>query len=218
MVLRIAAKVGALCTALLLAMTVQAQETKKTPEATEGKKTAIATFGAGCFWCTEAVFENMKGVTNVVSGYAGGKNPNPTYKQVCTGETGHAEVCEIHYNPAEVTFDELLEVFWKTHDPTTLNKQGADEGTQYRSVVFYHNEEQKKLAEAYKAKLDESGAFPSKIVTEISPAPTFYVAEDYHQDYYQNNPGAGYCKAVVRPKVEKFKKAFKDKLSEDAKK
>ena len=218
MVLRLAAKAGALWAVLLLATTIQAQESKKVSETTEGKKTVIATFGGGCFWCTEAVFENMKGVTNVVSGYAGGKNPNPTYKQVCTGTTGHAEVCQIHYNPAEVTFDELLEVFWKTHDPTTLNKQGADEGTQYRSVVFYHDEEQKKLAEGYKVKLDESGAFRSKIVTEISSLPTFYEAEEYHQDYYQNNPGDGYCNAVVRPKVEKFKKVFKDKLSSDAKK
>jgi peptide-methionine (S)-S-oxide reductase len=217
MLLQIASKAGALCAALLLVTTVQSQDAKKVSE-TEAKKSALATFGGGCFWCTEAVFENMKGVTNVVSGYAGGKNPNPTYKQVCTGETGHAEVCQIHYNPAEVTFDELLEVFWKTHDPTTLNKQGADEGTQYRSVVFHHDDDQKKLAEAYKAKLDESGAFPSKIVTEISPVPTFYEAEDYHQDYYQNNPGAGYCMAVVRPKVEKFKKVFKDKLNTDAKK
>lgn len=218
MVLRLAAKAGALWAVLLLATTIQAQESKKVSETTEGKKTVIATFGGGCFWCTEAVFENMKGVTNVVSGYAGGKNPNPTYKQVCTGTTGHAEVCQIHYNPAEVTFDELLEVFWKTHDPTTLNKQGADEGTQYRSVVFYHDEEQKKLAEGYKVKLGESGAFRSKIVTEISALPTFYEAEEYHQDYYQNNPGDGYCNAVVRPKVEKFKKVFKDKLSSDAKK
>ncbi len=218
MVLRFAAKAGALCAALVLTTIVQAQEIKKVIETTEGKKMAIATFGGGCFWCTEAVFENMKGVTNVVSGYAGGKNPKPTYQQVCSGLTGHAEVCQIHYNSAEVTFDELLEVFWKTHDPTTLNKQGADEGTQYRSVVFYHDEEQKKLAEAYKVKLDESGAFPKKIVTEISPVPTFYEAEEYHQDYYQNNPGAGYCVAVVRPKVEKFKKVFKDKLSTDAKK
>ncbi len=198
-----------------------AQKEKKVSDtsATESKaKLAVATFGGGCFWCTEAVFENMKGVTDVVSGYAGGKIPEPTYEQVCTGRTGHAEVCQIHYNPAEVTFEELLEVFWKTHDPTTLNQQGADKGTQYRSVVFYHDDQQKKLAELYKAKLDESGAFPATIVTEISPLPTFYVAEAYHQDYYRNNPGQGYCMAVVRPKVEKFKKVFKDKLITDGKK
>ena len=198
-----------------------AQKEKKVSDtsATESKaKLAVATFGGGCFWCTEAVFENMKGVTDVVSGYAGGKIPEPTYEQVCTGRTGHAEVCQIHYNPAEVTFEELLEVFWKTHDPTTLNQQGADRGTQYRSVVFYHDDQQKKLAELYKAKLDESGAFPATIVTEISPLPTFYVAEAYHQDYYRNNPGQGYCMAVVRPKVEKFKKVFKDKLITDGKK
>lgn len=171
-----------------------------------------ATFGGGCFWCVEAVFENMKGVKDVVSGYAGGRNANPTYQQVCTGRTGHAEVCEIHFDPREVSFEELLEVFWKTHDPTTLNRQGPDVGTQYRSVIFYHNEEQKKIAEKYRDKLNEVGAFPGKIVTEITQAPQFYVAEDYHQDYYRNNPNQGYCAAVVRPKVEKFKQAFADKV------
>lgn len=204
---------------LLWTPEIRSQETPKVTErsvAATSTKSATATFGGGCFWCVEAVFENLKGVTSVVSGYAGGKNPNPTYKQVCTGLTGHAEVCQVHYNPAEVTFEELLEVFWKTHDPTTLNKQGADEGTQYRSVIFYHNDEQKGLAESYRDKLDKSGAFNAKIVTEISPLPTFYEAEDYHQDYFRNNPGQGYCQAVVRPKVEKFKKVFKDKLNTDA--
>jgi peptide-methionine (S)-S-oxide reductase len=210
------------CTVAVNIPSVRAQEEKKVNESSatdsKGAKSAVATFGAGCFWCTEAVFENLKGVTDVVSGYAGGKIPDPTYEQVCTGRTGHAEVCQIHYNPDEVKFVELLEVFWKTHDPTTLNQQGADKGTQYRSVVFYHDDEQKRIAEVYKNKLDESGAFPAKIVTEISPLPKFYVAEDYHQDYYRNNPGQGYCMAVVRPKVEKFKKVFKDKLNTDEKK
>lgn len=188
-----------------------AQGGKKVEKNKTGK-TEIATFGGGCFWCVEAVFENMKGVKDVVSGYEGGRLKNPNYKQVCTGRTGHAEVCQIVFDPEEVSFDELLEVFWKTHDPTTLNRQGADVGTQYRSVVFYHNEEQKKIAESYKEKLDKSGAYRNKIVTEISKTSKFYRAEDYHQDYYANNPQQGYCAAVVRPKVDKFKKVFADKV------
>ncbi len=181
----------------------------------EGLK--IATFGGGCFWCVEAVFENLKGVKNVVSGYSGGRIPNPTYEQVCTKLTGHVEVCQIHYDPKVVSFDELLEVFWKTHDPTTKDKQGADEGPQYRSVIFYHDDDQKKVAQDYVKKLDDSGAFSAKIVTVISPLINFYVAEAYHQDYFRNNPYQGYCMAIVRPKVEKFKKVFKDKLSSPAK-
>jgi peptide-methionine (S)-S-oxide reductase len=157
----------------------------------------------------------MKGVLDVVSGYAGGRIANPTYQQVVTGRTGHAEVCQIKYDPEQVSFEELLEVFWKTHDPTTLNKQGPDVGTQYRSVIFYHDEQQKKIAEDIKKQLDESGAFSDRIVTEITKAPAFYPAEDYHQDYYRNNPNQGYCAAVVRPKVEKFKKVFADKLAKD---
>ncbi|MEI9921770.1 MAG: peptide-methionine (S)-S-oxide reductase MsrA [Bacteroidota bacterium] len=172
----------------------------------------VATFGAGCFWCTEAVFLNVKGVTKVVSGYEGGKVKNPSYRDVCTGETGHAEVTEITYDPSKVSFEDLLEVFWNTHDPTTLNKQGADEGTQYRSVVFYHNEEQKKTAEAYKKQLEVSHVYKNPIVTEITPASTFYPAEDYHQNYFELNPNQGYCQYVIRPKVEKFKKQFASKL------
>lgn len=171
-----------------------------------------ATFGSGCFWCTEAIFENLNGVTSVVSGYAGGHVDNPTYEEVCTGTTGHAEVTQITYDPNIISFDELLEVFWKTHDPTTLNRQGNDVGTQYRSVIFCHNEEQKELAEKYKAELDKSGAWDDPIVTEISPFTNFYVAEEYHQDYYMNNPNQGYCAFVIAPKLEKFKKVFKDKL------
>lgn len=205
--------VATLCL-LVCPQNVFGQTESKKPEAkgTE-EKLAKATFGGGCFWCVEAVFENVRGVEDVVSGYAGGRRANPNYKQVCTGRTGHAEVCEIKYNPKEVSFKELLEIFWKTHDPTTLNRQGVDVGTQYRSVIFYHDVEQKKVAEKYKKSLDESGAFANKIVTQITKAPKFYVAEDYHQDYYRKNPGQGYCAAVVRPKVEKFKKAFADKVA-----
>lgn len=179
------------------------------------KEMEIATFGNGCFWCTEAIFQELKGVSKAVSGYMGGTKKNPTYKEVCTGTTGHAEVLQITYNPSMITFDELLEVFWKTHDPTTLNRQGNDVGTQYRSAVFYHNDEQKKLASEYKNKLDASGAWNDPIVTEITEASTFYPAEDYHQEYFSLNGSQPYCNFVIRPKVEKFKKVFKDKLKED---
>jgi len=171
-----------------------------------------ATFGSGCFWCTEAIFEELKGVHSVVSGYAGGNVVNPTYEEVCTGTTGYAEVTQITYDPYTITYDELLEVFWKTHDPTTLNRQGNDVGPQYRSVIFYHNEEQKQLAEKYKSELDKSGAWDNPIVTEILPLTNYFPAENYHQDYYNNNPNQGYCAFVIAPKLEKFKKVFKDKL------
>ena len=171
-----------------------------------------ATFGSGCFWCTEAIFENLNGVYSVVSGYAGGNVQNPTYEEVCTGTTGHAEVTQITYDSSVISYDELLEVFWKTHDPTTLNRQGNDVGPQYRSVIFYHNEEQKQLAEKYKAELDKSGAWDNPIVTEISPLTNYFPAENYHQDYYNNNSNQGYCAFVIAPKLEKFKKVFKDKL------
>lgn len=184
--------------------------TKNEVSNTSGLETA--TFGSGCFWCTEAIFLNVDGVQSVISGYTGGKVKNPTYKEVCSGLTGHAEVIQLTYDPSKVTYDELLEFFWKTHDPTTLNRQGNDAGTQYRSVVYYHNDEQKRLAEHYKKKLDESGAFDAPIVTEISPATTFYKAEDYHQNYYNLNSSAPYCSFVIQPKLEKFKKAFKEKL------
>ena len=171
-----------------------------------------ATFGAGCFWCVEAVFQQMKGVLTVTSGYSGGTGKNPSYYEVCSGTTGYAEVVQITYDPKVISFKELLEVFWQTHDPTTLNRQGNDVGTQYRSAVFYHNEEQKQLAEKYKAGLDKSGAFPKPIVTTIEPYTAFYKAEDYHQDYYNQNQDAPYCTMMIRPKLEKFKKVFKDKL------
>jgi peptide-methionine (S)-S-oxide reductase len=179
---------------------------------TEKNELALATFGNGCFWCTEAIFQRLKGVSKVVSGYAGGKVKKPTYKEVCSGLTGHAEVIQITYDPKVITFPELLEVFWQTHDPTTLNRQGADVGTQYRSVVFYHTPEQKQLAEAYKKKLNESGAFDKPIVTEISPISEYYPAEDYHQNYYNLNGEAPYCSYVIQPKIDKFKKVFKAKL------
>jgi len=176
------------------------------------KGMALATFGNGCFWCTEAIFQQLKGVTKVVSGYAGGSVKNPTYKEVCTGQTGHAEVIQITYDPTVISFPELLEVFWQTHDPTTLNRQGADVGTQYRSVVFYHTDEQKQIAESYKEKLDKSGAFNNPIVTEVSPFNEYYPAEDYHQNYFNLNGSAPYCSYVIQPKLDKFKKVFKDKL------
>jgi peptide-methionine (S)-S-oxide reductase len=184
--------------------------TKNEVSNTSGAETA--TFASGCFWCTEAIFLNVDGVQSVVSGYTGGKVKNPTYKEVCSGLTGHAEAIQITYDPSKVTYDELLEFFWKTHDPTTLNRQGNDAGTQYRSAVYYHNDEQKRLAEHYKKKLDESGAFDDPIVTEITAATTFYKAEDYHQNYYNLNSSAPYCSFVIQPKLEKFKKAFKEKL------
>lgn len=172
----------------------------------------VATFGNGCFWCTEAVFQQLEGVVKVESGYSGGQVKNPTYKQVCTGTTGHAEVIQITYDPQKISFEELLEVFWKTHDPTTLNRQGADVGTQYRSAVFYHTDEQRRLAEEYKKKLDASGAFPRPIVTEITAFSEFYKAEDYHQNYYKENGEQPYCQIVIRPKLEKFEQVFAKKL------
>ncbi len=175
---------------------------------------AKATFGSGCFWCTEAVFQQLKGVKSVVSGYSGGRTKNPTYEQVSTGTTGHAEVIQVTYDPQVVTYPELLEVFWKTHDPTTLNQQGADRGTQYRSVIFYHDEDQQKLAKEYLKKLDGSKIFKAPIVTEISPMKEFYPGEDYHQNYFRSNPGNRYCTVVIKGKVDKFRAIFKDKLKD----
>lgn len=190
-----------------------------TPDEIEGAETTpaagttrLATLGAGCFWCVEAVFTELRGVVSVKSGYMGGHVENPTYEQVCAKTTGHAEVAQIEYDPAVITFKELLEVFWKTHDPTTLNRQGNDRGPQYRSAIYVHDADQRRLAEGYKDKLDASGAFSAPIVTEITDASTFWVADNYHQEYLANNPGNPYCQAIVRPKVEKFRKAFADKL------
>lgn len=174
-----------------------------------------ATFGTGCFWCTEAIFQQLEGVEKVTSGYSGGSVTNPTYEQVTSKTTGHAECLNIMYDPAKISFDELLEIFWQVHDPTTLNRQGADVGTQYRSVVFYHNEEQKAKTAKYKAALDKSGAFNNPIVTTLEPFTIFYPAEEEHQNYYRNNGEQGYCQFVIRPKVEKFEKVFKSKLKKN---
>jgi len=170
------------------------------------------TLGAGCFWCVEAIFQDIRGVENVISGYAGGDIKNPSYKQICTGTTGHAEVCELTYNPSIVSLEKILEVFWKTHDPTTLNRQGGDVGTQYRSAIFYHTEVQKETARTVFNQLDDAGAFINPIVTEITEINNFYPAEDYHQDYFDINGEQPYCRAVISPKVEKFKKVFSDIL------
>lgn len=171
-----------------------------------------ATFGAGCFWCVEAVFRELKGVERVVSGYSGGTVKNPSYREVTTGRTGHAEAVQLTYDPTVTGYDELLKVFWSVHDPITLNRQGAGAGTQYRPVVFWHNEEQRDLAERYKKKLDRSGAFSKPVVTELSPFTAFYPAEESHQKYFLKNPGGSYCRMVVRPKMEKFREIFRDKL------
>ena len=172
----------------------------------------VATFAGGCFWCTEAVFLEIKGVEKVISGYTGGKTVNPTYKEICTGETGHAEAIQITYDPKQVAYEDLLEVFFGTHDPTTLNRQGADIGTQYRSEIFYHSEEQKNKAENYIQLLEKEKLYNKPIVTKISSAVVFYPAEDYHQNYYNQNSSQGYCQMVIAPKLEKLRKYYKSKL------
>jgi peptide-methionine (S)-S-oxide reductase len=171
-----------------------------------------ATLGAGCFWCVEAVFQQLNGVHQVVSGYAGGSVDHPGYEQVCAGNTGHAEVVQIAFNPAVIAFENLLYVFWRTHDPTTLNRQGADVGSQYRSVIFYHDEEQKEIAGKSLIETAASGLWPDPIVTEISPFINFYPAEEYHHNYFLRNPAQGYCRMVIDPKIKKFKKEFKELL------
>lgn len=187
---------------LLLSMTTSAQSSKN----------EIITLGGGCFWCTEAIYKELKGVIDVTSGYAGGEIVNPSYKEVCTGRTGHAEVIEVEFDPTIITLSEILEVFFATHDPTTLNRQGADVGTQYRSVIFYRNETQQKIAETIVDELNRENIFGKPVVTEISPWINFFAAEDYHQDYYENNPDQGYCQFVIVPKLEKFRKIFKEQL------
>lgn len=177
-----------------------------------GIKTDTAIFGEGCFWCTEAFFQRLEGVYKVESGYGGGFVENPTYEQVCDKNTGHVELARIVYDPSKITYDELLEVFWKTHDPTTMDRQGNDVGPQYKSVIYYENEEQKQKAIHYKEKLDKSGAWDRPIVTVIEPFKNFYPAENYHQNYYNDNQNQGYCRFVIAPKLEKFEKVFKDKL------
>ena len=173
---------------------------------------AKATFGSGCFWCTKAIFQRLEGVLGVQSGYSGGHTENPTYEEVCSGTTGHAEVVQITYDDSLISFDELLEVFWKTHDPTTLNRQGNDVGTQYRSVIFYHNEEQHSKAASYKNELDASGAWGDPMVTEIAPFEVLYPAESYHEDYFNRNGSQPYCSFVVAPKVKKFEEVFGAKM------
>ncbi len=197
--------VAGLALLLLLPTTVLAQ-------AGEGKPMAYdtITFGTGCFWCSEAIFERVKGVVSAEAGYSGGEAPNPTYQQVSRENTGYAEVVQVVYDPEKISFEKLLEIFWKTHNPTTLHRQGADTGTQYRSVIFYHSPKQKQLAEAYKKKLDKAGIWPNPVVTEISPFRNFYAAEKYHQEYYRKNPAAGYCQFVITPKIEKFERIFSD--------
>lgn len=186
------------------------QESAKVTQQEDGK--GVATFGGGCFWCVEAVFEELDGVENVTSGYMGGHIENPTYEQVCSKRSGHAEVCQIEYDPEKVTFQKLLEVFFATHDPTTLNRQGNDDGPQYRSAVFYHTDEQKEIAESIKKKLDESGAYANPIVTEVTEASKYYLAENYHQNFFSQNPQQGYCRAIIAPKMAKFRKVFSDDL------
>ncbi len=188
------------------------KEVKKTDTTTNMATTDTATFAAGCFWCVEEQFKQLTGVLSVTSGYTGGTLPDPTYKEVCTGRTGHAEACNIVYDPSKISYDELLAAFFVAHDPTQLNRQDNDRGTQYRSAIYYHNAEQKKLAEYYIKRLDDEKAYDNKIVTEVSPSEVFYKAEDYHQNYYENNTEAPYCQMVIKPKLEKFRKAFKDKL------
>lgn len=178
------------------------------------KNTELATFGAGCFWCVEAIFEEVKGVKSVVAGYAGGDIENPTYRQVSSGATKHAEVTRIVFDPSVVTYEQLLEVFWHTHNPTTKNRQGADVGPQYRSVIFYHNEEQKQLAQKSMEATDASDLWADPIVTEIEPIKNYSKAENYHQNYYENNPNAGYCTVVIAPKLKKFRKEFSHLLKE----
>ncbi|AOW19456.1 peptide-methionine (S)-S-oxide reductase MsrA [Urechidicola croceus] len=201
---------------ILFSCTSQAQKqekvTKKDSKKMMGENLEYATFGGGCFWCTEAVFEQLEGVTSVKSGYSGGQIKDPTYREISTGRTGHAEVIQIGFDPTIIKFEELLDVFFNTHNPTTLNRQGADRGTQYRSAVFYHNEKQKSAVNKMIEALDNAKVFADKIVTEVTEFDVFYEAEKYHQNYYENNKSQGYCQVVINPKLEKLQKQYKDKL------
>ncbi|MCB9260897.1 MAG: peptide-methionine (S)-S-oxide reductase MsrA [Flavobacteriales bacterium] len=193
---------------------VEMSDSEENLDTTDIKNMDTATFGAGCFWCVEAVFQMMKGVEKVESGYAGGHLKNPSYKEVCSGNTGHAEVARIWFDSSIISYETLLDIFWHAHNPTTLNRQGNDVGTQYRSVIFYHNEKQKEIAEKSKIATDSSGLWPDSIVTEILSVPDYYSAEDYHQNYLENNPGNPYCSAVVAPKVQKIRQKYKALLKE----
>ncbi len=183
---------------------------------TDSTRREVATLAGGCFWCLEAVYDDLQGVTDVVSGYSGGAIPNPTYKQVCTGETGHAEVVQVTFDPNVVSYREILEIFFSIHDPTTRNRQGADEGTQYRSAIFYHSPEQKATAEQVIREFSSAGLWGNPIVTEVKPLAAFYPAEEYHQEYFRRNPNQGYCRAVVAPKVAKFRKQYMSRLKKVA--
>jgi methionine-S-sulfoxide reductase len=178
----------------------------------DSKNLETITLGGGCFWCLEPVFKDLEGVHDVTVGYAGGSLPNPDYRTVCTGTTGHAEVVQIQFDPDMISLNDIFEVFFSVHDPTTLNRQGADVGTQYRSIILYHNQEQKTAALEYIRELENSGTWNSKIVTQVEPLDTYYIAEDYHQEYYEKNPLAGYCMLVIRPKVSKFRKKYQARL------
>ncbi len=199
---------------ILLIMLMVTTAPKPEPKIVETTDKEEATLGAGCFWCVEAIFQRVKGVLHVESGYSGGTVTNPTYEQITTGRTGHAEVIRLAFDPTIISYEIILEVFWHTHDPTTLNRQGADVGPQYRSVIFYHDEKQKQIAETSKEKTQKSGLWDDPIVTEISPLINYYKAENYHQNYFNNNPNAGYCSIVIAPKVAKFKKDFPDLLKD----
>lgn len=205
--------ITALLTIVIL-MTLNQETADRVDPVTESGSIRQATFGAGCFWCVEAIYQRVLGVISVESGYAGGGVENPTYYQVSTGKTGHAEVARITYDAEKISYEELLEVFWHTHDPTTLNRQGADVGPQYRSVIFYHDEEQRRIAESSRKRTGESGLWKDPIVTEIVPLSNYYKAEDYHQNYYNLNPNAGYCSVVIAPKIAKFKREFPHLLQE----
>lgn len=184
---------------------------ESTPQSPSGQK-EVATLAGGCFWCLEAVFDDLQGVLDVVSGYSGGHTPNPTYRQVCSDTTGHAEAIQVAFDPQQISFRDLLEVFFNIHDPTTLNRQGADQGTQYRSAIFYHSPEQKATAEAAIREMEAAGAWKDPIVTEVTPFAAFYPAEDYHQEYFANNPAQPYCQIVIAPKVAKFRKHYAERL------
>ncbi|HEY0246138.1 MAG TPA: peptide-methionine (S)-S-oxide reductase MsrA [Mucilaginibacter sp.] len=197
---------------LLLTVTTFASATRAGNNYPKAKKLDTATFATGCFWCTEAKFKELNGVKTVVSGFTGGHVANPTYRQVCTGSTGHAEACNIVYDPSKISYDELLAAFFVAHDPTQLNRQGNDVGTQYRSAIFYHNAAQKEKAAYYIGKLNTEKAYKGKVVTQLAPYTVFYKAEDYHQNYFAQNSSQPYCKNVIQPELEKFRKVFKDKL------
>ncbi|MCX6273863.1 MAG: peptide-methionine (S)-S-oxide reductase MsrA [Bacteroidetes bacterium] len=210
--------IAALCGSSLISCAQQREKKENnimTQEKVAPENLDTATFGAGCYWCVEAQFQMLDGVVKVESGFSGGHVKNPAYREVCEGTTGHAEVCQVTYDKTKLTFDDMLQAFWQSHDPTQLNRQGNDVGTQYRSVIFYHNAEQQKIAEAYKKKLNDEKVYDNPVVTEISPFTIFYKADEYHQNYFNQNSDQPYCSYVIQPKVEKFRKVFKSKLKKE---